>query len=806
MIIPTLKSSDFWTCRSSLSVQTLLFAPFLVLAADAVAGTALIRVQPKMVVAASMRMTDYYLFSGDFDNAGSASGALRASMITHDSAPTVDARILPDLANSATVNGLPRYYYLETSYYGGDFTRNGRGSFNSDGRCNTGPGWSVEATSIGGAVTLTCVYSMVTPNPGTPPTCHPVYPDSGMKYLPENDYVDPKGLLSYSRIYRSDHGNFSDPAETFLVDLSASSGTSDRCYRSVATEYGPDGVQRQTSYCFPFASTGESKVQLYRQNGNRDVYTYSGGIATPLDPDNTRQLTRLPVGATLDDLAWKLQESADVALFFDGRGKLRKRALSNGQFLTYTYSTVDTPALLAPKAGLLLEMKDQYNRSLQFAYNPLGLVSELTDPAGGKISYQYGEASGNCPADEVGTCRRLTSVTYQDGKTRRYHFNESTNVPASLIAGAGGKKAYLTGLTDENNVRLGNYKYDASGRVVSSGWGGNDYLYAYGSLQTTITNPAGSQNVETFLTVAGSNRLVSTSQQAGSGCIPAVSKQSHDGNGNVISRTDWNGIKTDYTYDLARGLETKRVEAVGTADARTVTTEWFANVALEKTIAEPKRITSYERDANGRVLVRSEQATTDLTGSAGLAAVKVGSIRKWTYTYNDAGQISTSKGPRTDVDDTSIYTYDTAGNLETVTNALGHKTTFSDYDQHGRFHRMTAPNNVVTTVEYYPRGWVRSRTVAAQGVSRTTSYEYDGVGQMTKVIMPDNSSMTYVYDAVHRLTDIFDSLGNSVHYTLDPMDNRTKEEVKDPAGTLTLQINREYDALNRLKLQTGGAQ
>lgn len=805
MFFSTLKPSSHWARKAGFLVQATLLAPFLLISTNAAAATEFMRVKPKIVISGGMRMADNELFQGDYDNAGTLSSALRASMILHDGNPSVDARILPSI-EWGTLNGQVRNYYLETSYYGGPFSPNGRGSFTASARCNTGTGWSVEVTQTGNAINVMCVYSIVVPNPGTCPGSFPVFADSGMKYQPETDYVDPKGLLSYTRTYRSDHGNFSDPSETFLVDLSASSGTSDRCYRSIATEYGPDGTARQTNYCFPFANTGAAKVHLFRQNGNRDVYSYTGGIATPLDLDNTRQLTRLPAGATLDDLAWKLQENPDTTVFFDGRGKLRKRDYGNGRFLEYTYSTIDTPSLIAPSAGLLLEMKDQFNRSLLFVYNSLGLVSELTDPAGGKISYQYGEASGNCPADETLTCRRLTSVTYQDGKTRRYHFNESANVPASLIAGAGGKKAYLTGITDENAVRLGTYKYDASGRVVSSGWGGNNYLYAYGSLQTTITNPGGTQNVETYQTVAGSNRLISTSQPAGSGCSAAVSKQSHDGYGNVISRTDWNGIKTEFTYNITRGLETKRIEAVGTADARTVTTEWFPAIAFEKTVAEPKRITSYERDANGRVLTQSVQATTDLTGNAGLAAIKVGSIRKSVFTYNAAGQILTSKGPRTDIDDTMVYGYDTQGNLETVTNALGHVTRFSDYDAHGRFRRMTAPNNAVTTIDYNPRGWVRSRTVTAQSVSRTTSYEYDGVGQLTKVIMPDNSSVTYVYDNIHRLTDVYDSLGNNIHYTLDAMNNRTKEEVKDPTGALTLQVSREFDALNRLKLKTGGAQ
>lgn len=50
-----------------------------------------------------------------------------------------------------------------------------------------------------------------------------------------------------------------------------------------------------------------------------------------------------------------------------------------------------------------------------------------------------------------------------------------------------------------------------------------------------------------------------------------------------------------------------------------------------------------------------------------------------------------------------------------------------------------------------------------------------------------------------RLTDIHDGLGNAIHYTLDAMGNRTREDVKDPAGTLVRSQRRVYDALNRVQ-------
>lgn len=64
----------------------------------------------------------------------------------------------------------------------------------------------------------------------------------------------------------------------------------------------------------------------------------------------------------------------------------------------------------------------------------------------------------------------------------------------------------------------------------------------------------------------------------------------------------------------------------------------------------------------------------------------------------------------------------------------------------------------------------------------------------------------YTYDVAHRLTQISDSVDDSINYTLDPMGNRTLEQVRDPGGNLSRQISRAYDALNRLQTVTGALQ
>jgi YD repeat-containing protein len=223
-----------------------------------------------------------------------------------------------------------------------------------------------------------------------------------------------------------------------------------------------------------------------------------------------------------------------------------------------------------------------------------------------------------------------------------------------------------------------------------------------------------------------------------------------------------------------------------------------------------------------------EQATTDATGAAGFGATATGSPRLWTYTYNAYGQVLTATGPRGNLAtsdpnyaaSTTTYQYyattDTAhapphyqaGDLQQVTDPAGHVTQYLQYDGNGRVLQQVDPNGTTTSFTYYPRGWLQTRTVTPPGssTSQSTSYVYDGGGQIKQVTQPDGSQINYVYDAAHRLTQITDSAGDSINYTLDGMGNRTLEQVKDPSGNLARQVSRVYDALNRLQTITGALQ
>jgi YD repeat-containing protein len=486
---------------------------------------------------------------------------------------------------------------------------------------------------------------------------------------------------------------------------------------------------------------------------------------------------------------------------------------------------------------------DNWGRQLNFEHDPVGLqVTSVIAPNGQRFTYDYDGPSGGCvTGNDPVKCavKNLTKVAYPGGAEKTYWYNESAQIndggtclgAPSLGNGFGSLQSSLTGIVDENGARFATWKYDCLGFAVSSehALGTEKVTLTLNPSSTTFSNsvthyvgspaaPATTSLYYSYMTING----VSKPQQLSGNCVECgvTNAITYDANSNVTSVKDYAGNLTCYAYDLTRNIEIARIEGLPssatcssvltaptlTAPARKITTQWHPIYRLRTSIAEPKKITSLEYDGSGNVLSRKEQATSDDSGVAGMAATIIGAPRIWTYTYYSYGQVASITGPRTDVLSRTDYTYDSQANIASVTNAAGHVTTLSNYDQDGRVGRITPPNGAIIDLSYHPRGWLKSQSVTAGGVTLTTSFDYDGVGQLKKVTLPDGSYVTNTYDDAHRLTDIGDSLGNSIHYTLDYWGNRITEQSTDANGMLSRQISRVYDTLNQLTKVTGGAQ
>ncbi|MEH6610341.1 MAG: RHS repeat-associated core domain-containing protein [Halioglobus sp.] len=183
--------------------------------------------------------------------------------------------------------------------------------------------------------------------------------------------------------------------------------------------------------------------------------------------------------------------------------------------------------------------------------------------------------------------------------------------------------------------------------------------------------------------------------------------------------------------------------------------------------------------------------------------------QEWRYTYNNAGQVLTADGPRVDINDITNFTYDGSGNRSTRTNALGHLTRMQNYNERGQAGSIIDANGVETVVSYSPRGWILSSTVKDPGGNSTndaqTNYSYDNEGQLLGTTLPNATALYNEYDTAQRLVAIRNNLGERIDYQLDNAGNRIAETTTSANASITRDVSRAYDELNRLIRLTGAA-
>jgi YD repeat-containing protein len=508
----------------------------------------------------------------------------------------------------------------------------------------------------------------------------------------------------------------------------------------------------------------------------------AGGWVT--DADVPDRLEELKDSANLR-ISWRYTTADNSVETYTASGNLIAITDSAGLTQTLVYSDASTPIAIAPTAGLLLRVTDSFGHPLNFTYDANSRINTLTDPAGGVYHYAY-DANNN-----------LASVTYPDGTGKTYHY-ENTDFPHAL----------LTGITDENNNRFATYSYDAQGRATSTEHAGGverASLVFNVDGSTTVTDALNTSRTYNFQTILGVVKSKGQSQPGGSGCGASASALSYDANGNVASRTDFNGNLTTYNYDLTRNLETSRTEGLSTTGAttpatRTITTVWHSSFRLPVQITNGNQQASYVYNSQGDITEKTVKDTTANT------------MRSWNtaYTYSSVPGVLLKKvedGSRTDVSDLTTYDYYPAdatctgghlgcrGQLKQITDALGHITQLTRYSALGQLEQLTDPNGLITTMTYD----ARQRLTSLDAGGETTAYSYDPAGQVIRVARPDGAYLVYTYDAAHRLIKTQDDLGNTLTYTLDAMDNRVKEEAYDPGGQLARSQSRVYDALSRLQ-------
>jgi RHS repeat-associated protein len=460
----------------------------------------------------------------------------------------------------------------------------------------------------------------------------------------------------------------------------------------------------------------------------------------------------------------------------DATGTISYTYNSLGQVLTRTDQLNGVTTNTYDAQANLLTTNDALNNTTTLTYDARGQMLTITDARGKVTSFTYdtiGNLTRRTDANSIITFffydarRRMTKV--RDGLSRSTllaydaagRVNKVTHPDLSFISFTYDLAGRRTVVTDERGNPT-NYAYDSAYRLTSVTDAANQttsYGYDAMSHQTSITDSLSRVTDYEYDDFERLKKITYPSAEVGATRL--FETIGYDADGNVTSRTDTAGRVTSYVYDGVNRL-------TSTTDAANKTTA-FGYDALSRVTSLTDAITQqyqFVYDALGR--------QTQIT-RAGVSM---------SYAYDEVG----NRTQRTDYNGVvTNYSYDNLNRVTTIT--YPSRTVTYAYDPLNNVTRATNENDSVY-ISYDNRYRVSS---FSDPFFYGVSYNYDTVGNRTKLKVNGATYATYTYDSVNRLTNLADSASLNFTYNYDAANRPTSRTA--PNGVTS---SSAYDGLDRL--------
>lgn len=471
----------------------------------------------------------------------------------------------------------------------------------------------------------------------------------------------------------------------------------------------------------PFSMTAWTETTIVNGRTSSNSYNLGTRVQTSTTPAG-RTTTSL-----FDALGKVVQidptEPTDESIFFayDADGRL----LSTTQGARVMGRTYGADGMVATVTNPLLQ-------TTSFGRDARGDVLTETRPDLEVTSFLY-DGEGN-----------TTSVTPPGQPAHTMTFNAIEELEAYAppsLAGAG-PTSYDYNLdkqlefVTQPGPRLLEYGYDAAGRLEEVLFPGGVVSRGYSPTTGRVVSVGGPSGVTMSMTYDGS-LLKSTTF---SGPVAGSLAWSHDTDFRVVTETvngSWSaafGFDPDSLVASAGGLTLTR-----DAQSGRVTTATSGNVVESYTHNEYGEVATrtssfsgspfleiaYVRDDLGRITEKTETVGGVTTGSE--------------YAYDDVGRLTTVTE---DGDLVESYGYDANGNRTSSLNASG--TFGASYDDQDRI--LGYGSNL--EYEFTANGELATRTDTA--TNDVTAYEYDAVGNLRGVTLPNGDEIEYLVDGQGR--------------------------------------------------------
>ena len=390
-----------------------------------------------------------------------------------------------------------------------------------------------------------------------------------------------------------------------------------------------------------------------------------------------------------------------------------------------------------------------------WVYDSNGYVSTATDWNGNKTVYTNNahgdpttivEASGTAPA-------RTTTIAYDTTFVHLPATVTTTGLTTGFTYDTSGNPLTQT-LTDTTTQTI---PYSTNGQTRTTNFTWSNFL------PLTVQTPNGNTTTYTY---AADGALINIKNAL----LQNLQITSHTGGGLPLTVVDANGVTTTLTYNQRNGLLTSAV-ATGAGNLTTTNTYDAAGNLTKVQQPDGSYFTNAYDTAHRLTTVTdsfgdSINYTLDNMGNRTATAIKDPSgtlTRSLSATFDTLGRTLTSVGG---MSQTTTFQYDDNGNVAGyLPPALHFGYLFDQLDRATRMTFYTISGYNYAAFDAHDR--VTSRT---DTLSHSTSYVFDGFGDVIQATSPDTGAAVYHYDSDGNLTQKVDAASITVNHTYDALD------------------------------------